>query len=59
MLRQGDASEATIEVLDDQRQCAQALTTDEQFDVITVNSEADKVLEALWANDPYQRLTKH
>ena len=49
-LRQADASEATIEVLNYQRQCAQALTTDEQFDVISVNSEADKVLETLLAN---------
>ena len=49
-LRQGDASEATLEVLDYQRQYAQALTIDELDDVITVNSEADKVLETLLAN---------
>ena len=49
-LRQGDASEATLEVLDYQRQWAQALTIDELDYVITVNSEADKVLEALLAN---------
>ena len=58
-LRQADASEATIEVLDYQRQYAHALTTDEQLDVISVNSEVDKVLETLWANDHRQLLTKY
>ena len=56
-LRQADASEATIEILDYQRQYAQALTTDEQLDVINVNSEVDKILETLWANDHRQLLT--
>ncbi len=54
--RQGDASEATLDVLDYQQQWAQALTSDELDDVITVNSEADKVLETLLANDIKQRL---
>ena len=58
-LRPADASEATTEVLDYQRQCAQALTTDEQLEVISVNSEVDKVLETLWANDHRQLLTKY
>jgi len=58
-LRPADASEATIEVLDYQRQYAQALTTDEQLEVISVNSEVDKVLETLWANDHRQLLTKY
>jgi predicted kinase len=49
-LRQGDASEATLEVLAYQRQWAQALTTNELVDVIAVNSEVDKVLETLLAN---------
>jgi aminoglycoside phosphotransferase family enzyme/predicted kinase len=57
-LRQADTSEATIEVLDYQRQWAQALTTDEQLDVITVNTEADKILETLLSNDHFHRLTK-
>lgn len=55
-LRQADASEATLEVLDHQRQWAEVLTTDEQFDVISVDTETDKVLETLLANDHDQRL---
>lgn len=54
--RQGDASEATLEVLDYQQQWAQALTLDELDDVISVDSETDKVLETLLANDIKQRL---
>ncbi len=57
--RQGDVSEATLEVLDYQQQWAQALTIEELDDVIAVNSEADKVLEALLANDTQQLLTLH
>ena len=56
-LRQGDASEATLEVLDYQRQWAQALTIDELDFVIAVNSQTDKVLEALLTNDHHQLLT--
>ena len=55
--RQGDASEATLEVLDYQQQWAQALTIDELDFVIAVNSQTDKVLEALLTNDHHQLLT--
>jgi len=49
-LRQGDASEATLEVLAYQRQWAEALTTDEQLEVISIDKEAKNVLETLLAN---------
>ncbi|MEY3287840.1 MAG: hypothetical protein RLZZ419_82 [Pseudomonadota bacterium] len=47
--RQHDASEATIDVLLHQLQSAEKLSTEEQADVITVNTESDKVLDRLFA----------
>ena len=45
--RKNDPSEATIAVLKQQLQSAQALSTEEQAYVITVNTESDKVLGKL------------
>ncbi|MGZ8947449.1 MAG: bifunctional aminoglycoside phosphotransferase/ATP-binding protein [Methylococcaceae bacterium] len=45
--RKNDASEATIGVLQHQLQSAQALSTDEQAFVITVNTESDNALDRL------------
>ena len=45
--RKNDASEATLAVLKQQVQSAQALSTEEQAYVITVNTESDKVLGKL------------
>ena len=45
--RKNDASEATLAVLKQQLQSAQALSTEEQAHVITVNTESDKVLDKL------------
>jgi uncharacterized protein len=47
--RKTDASEATLAVLKRQLQLAQALSTEEQAYVITVNTESDKVLDKLLA----------
>jgi hypothetical protein len=45
--RQNDASEATIEVLRQQQQSSQALSTEEQADLITINTESDDVMGKL------------
>ena len=45
--RENDVSEATLAVLKQQVQSAQALSTEEQAYVITVNTESDKVLDKL------------
>ena len=45
--RQNDASEATIEVLRQQQQSSQELSTEEQADLITINTESDNVLGRL------------
>ena len=47
MQRKNDASEATLAVLKQQLQSAQALSTEEQAYVITVNTESDKALGKL------------
>jgi predicted kinase len=45
--RQNDASEATVDVLQHQLQSAQALSAEEQANVITINTQNDNALEML------------
>jgi hypothetical protein len=46
-LRQSDASEATIEVLQQQKQSAQPLSVEEQNYIITINTESGNALNIL------------
>ena len=46
-LRQQDASEATLDVLQHQQQSAQALSAEEQCYVITIDTECDNALDRL------------
>jgi len=58
--RQNDVSEATIDVLQHQRQSAEPMSSEEQNFVITINTESDNALEILLDNffsDPVQSPT--